>query len=130
MLELYKPCSKPEMFMIELTNSLLILAVMASIGGCAVRYASLFVNDAIERLRLRYFIIDCLCAAFLGFFVFWFNIEELEMHTAKAMLINCLVGYFGAKGLDLASYVIYKKLGINFKYEPGKKETHLSLIHI
>lgn len=93
-----------------------VLAIMASIGGCAIRYATQILDEPQVKIKLNYFLVDCFIAAFLGFFVFWFNIDELLMRTSKAMLINCCVGYLGSKILDVCSYLLYSKLGIQTKF--------------
>lgn len=108
--------------MLYIPIQVILLAVMASVGGCLIRYATYLIDESPnkKKLNLNYLIIDCFISAFLGFFVFWFNVDDLTMRTSRAMLINCMVGYIGSSILDTASYIVYQKFGIQFKHIKGE----------
>lgn len=102
------------MFAEHIANSSIILAVAASCGGCAIRYAEIYKTT--NRIKISYFVIDLFIAAFLGFLSFWFLMEHRLCKESYAMLVNCIIGNMGSKLLDLGTYWIYSKLGINYKF--------------
>lgn len=105
------------MFPAEITTQEVILAVIASVGGSVIRYAIYLLNEEQDKFRLHHFFIDCVIATFLGFFVFLFNIDALEMQYSMALLINCIVGYLGSRIFDIGTHLLYKRLGIHDKFE-------------
>lgn len=105
--------------MTNITNTEILMAVLASCGGCAIRYGELYKN--LNRFKLSFFLIDLFIASFLGFFVFWFVTEENICSLTYAMLTNCLVGFLGSKVFDIASYFLYMKFGIDIKFIPKEE---------
>ena len=105
------------MFPNEITNTTIMLAVVAAVGGCLVRYATLY-KETPHKLRIVYLVMDTFIAAFLGFFTFWITMEELNLSIALGMAVNCVVGFMGAHVFNLGSYLLYKRYGINVKFSP------------
>lgn len=111
------------MFPNDVNNMAIFLAIVASMGGCCIRYANVYKHE-VSRTKFSFFFIDLFISIFLGYFVFWFSLEELKIHMSKAMLINCYVGYIGSKVFDLGSYFLYKKCGFNIKFEKREDKIH------
>ena len=103
------------MFAPYIADSSIFLAIFAALGGCAIRYAEIYKNT--NRIKFSYFVIDLLIAAFLGFLTFWVLMEHKLCKESYAMLVNCIIGNMGSKVLELGSYWIYSKFGINYKFE-------------
>lgn len=100
------------MFPAEITIQDIILAVVASVGGCVVRYAIYLLNEEQIKFKLHYFFIDCAIAAFFGYFAFLFNIDALGMKASQGLLINCIGGYLGSRCLTLLMHYVNKKTGL------------------
>lgn len=103
-----------------ITQADLILAIIASVGGCAIRYGELYKRNG-KKLALNYLFIDLFIAAFLGFFIFQYVMHEQICTIHQAMLLNCFIGFIGSKVFDIACYFIYLRLGIQLKFDENNK---------
>ena len=100
-----------------ITNSIestpILLAIIASLGGCAIKYIEVFKTTG--KVNFLYFLLDLMVAAFLGFFTFNFSIEYLNLKESYALIVNCIIGSLGSKTLDILSDIILKKYNVGYK---------------
>lgn len=97
------------------TLPVILMALFASCGGCVIRYIETY--KAIHQLKISFFILDLFIAAFQGFFLAWHLLDHhTELAVSQVMVILILVGFLGSKIFDIASYLLYKKFGINIKF--------------
>lgn len=89
------------------------LAIIASLGGCAIKYVEVFKTTG--KVNFLYFLLDLIVAAFLGFFTFNFSIEYLNLKESYALIVNCIVGSLGSKTLDILSEIIFRKYNVEYK---------------
>lgn len=108
------------MFPQEVTSSLILMALFASCGGCAIRYIELY--KSYHKVKYSFLFLDLFISAFTGFFLFWFLMEHKSCSVPQAMILLNITGFLGSKLFDLGSYVLYKKLGINIKFTNSKGE--------
>lgn len=93
-----------------------IFAIIAACVGCSVRYAEIYKRDS-KKLKVSYFLVDLAIAAFMGFVVFKFAVGEKLCTPNQVVLLNCLMGFIGSRVFDIASYLMYTRLGINVKFD-------------
>lgn len=92
----------------------MILAVVASCGGTALRYIE--ETRFLKKLRPGFMFADISGAAFTGFFLGWYLLDSEILALPEVMLVLILSGFLGSKIFNLVSYVLFKKLGINLKF--------------
>lgn len=100
----------PEQF----STSVMILAIVASCGGTALRYIE--ETRFLKKLRAGFMFADLTGAAFTGFFLGWYLLAADILELPEVMLVLILAGFLGSKIFNLASYILFKKLGINLKF--------------
>lgn len=99
----------------EYTYTIILMVLFASAGGCLVRYTEIY--KAKQTVKLGFLFSDIFIACFQGFFIGWYIIEHyVDISTSQLMCILAIIGYLGSKIFDIASYFIYKKLGVNVKF--------------
>ena len=96
------------------------MAVFASCGGCVVRYVEEF--KAGHNIKIGFLLADIVMAGFLGFFTAWHLFDHTPLQVSHVMIILVVLGFIGSKILDIASYILYKKLGINVKFRNSRLE--------
>lgn len=107
-----------------MTISVILMALLASCGGCIIKYAEIYKNRYI--FKIGFLIGDLITAALSGFFLTWFLLDHTDLRISYVMLILIITGFLGAKMLDIASYIIYKKLGIQVKFNNKEKDNEVS----
>lgn len=98
----------------ELTLPLILMALFASCGGCAIKYLERY--KLYKKSKIGFLFADLFIAAFSGFFIMWLLMEHDYCSVPEAMLILATTGFFGSKLFDIGSYLLYKKLGVNIKF--------------
>lgn len=102
---------------IGVSNITLCVAVLAACWGCVIRYTEVHKHNPNKAIKWSYFIVDLITSGFLGFLTFWFLIEHNYTKISYAMFITCVVGNIGSRVIDIGSYYLYQKLGLNYKYQ-------------
>lgn len=98
----------------ELTLPLILMALFASCGGCAIKYLERY--KLYKKIKIGFLFADLFIAAFSGFYIMWLLMEHDYCSVPEAMLILATTGFFGSKLFDIGSYLLYKKLGVNIKF--------------
>lgn len=94
--------------------SVMILAIVASCGGTALRYIE--ETRFLKKLRTGFMFADLIGSAFTGFFLGWYLLDADLLNLPEVMLVLILAGFLGSKIFNLVSYILFKKLGINLKF--------------
>lgn len=97
-----------------MTLSVVLMALLASCGGCIIRYSEIYKQK--NRFKLSFLISDLITSALAGFFLTWFLLDQTTLQMSHVMIVLLLTGFLGSKVLDIASYFLYKKLGIQVKF--------------
>ena len=103
---------------IFILDSGLVWALIASLGGCLTR--QLTELKAGRGLRLAYVSADLFIALFLGFYTFWYVIEEIKPSLIHACLINIIVGYTGSKVIEIAKGILARQAKAYFSIGDDK----------
>lgn len=98
----------------ELTLPVILMALFASCGGCAIKYLERY--KLYKKIKIGFLFADLFVAAFSGFYIMWLLMEHDYCSIPEAMLILATTGFFGSKLFDIGSYILYKKLGVNIKF--------------
>lgn len=98
----------------DLTLTVILMALFASCGGCAIKYLERYKHC--KKIKVTFLFADLFIAAFSGFFIVWLLIEHDYCSMPEAMLVLATTGFFGSKLFDIGSYLLYKKLGVNIKF--------------
>lgn len=98
----------------ELTLPVILMALFASCGGCAIKYLERY--KLYKKIKIGFLFADLFVAAFSGFYIMWLLMEHDYCSVPEAMLILATTGFFGSKLFDIGSYILYKKLGVNIKF--------------
>lgn len=110
----------------ELVKHGLVLALLASMGGCSIRYATDYKDNG--SIKYSFFIIDLLIAVFLGYFSFWYSIEELHFKSINAILNNIVIGNLGSRFFSIIQNIFLARLNIFLEKilgEPISLDSHL-----
>lgn len=103
------------MDIIALLQNDLLKALIASLGGCLLRY--LVDHKDGKEFHFLMCIADCTAAIFLGFYSYTYIIEELKLDALHGSILNIIIGYVGADGVNIAKGIILKKLYAHFKVQ-------------
>lgn len=98
----------------SMTVSVILMALLASCGGCIIRYAEIYKHK--YSFKLSFLLVDLITAGLSGFFFTWFLLDHVNILLSQVMLILMITGFIGSKILDIAAYILYKKLGIQIKF--------------
>ena len=98
----------------DLTLTVILMALFASCGGCAIKYLERY--KLYKKIKIGFLFADLFVAAFSGFYIMWLLMEHDYCSIPEAMLILATTGFFGSKLFDIGSYILYKKLGVNIKF--------------
>lgn len=93
----------------------LLQVLLASLGGCLLRY----LVDAKEgkHFHIAMCIADCIAAVFLGYYAYEYAVRELHLSLFYSSLLNIIVGYVGADGVNIAKSILIKKVKKHFQVE-------------
>lgn len=94
--------------------SVILMALLASCGGCIIKYSEIYKRKSL--FKAGFLTADLITASLTGFFLTWFLIDQTDLQMAHIMLVLMLTGFLGSKVLDIGSYILYKKLGIQVKF--------------
>lgn len=97
----------------------LLMALIASLGGCFIRQSTEY--KAGKSIRWQVLVIDDFIALFLGFYSFWYVIEDFKPSLVNACIINIIVGYLGSKVIEISKNILLKRARIYFD-AGGKNE--------
>lgn len=103
----------------DLTLTVILMALFASCGGCAIKYLERYKHC--KKIKVTFLFADLFIAAFSGFFIVWLLIEHDYCSMPEAMLVLATTGFFGSKLFDIGSYLLYKKLGVNIKFNSDQE---------
>ena len=95
------------------------MALVASLGGCFIRQSTEY--KAGKSIRWQVLVIDDFIALFLGFYSFWYVIEDFKPSLVNACIINIIVGYLGSKVIEISKNILLKRARIYFD-AGGKNE--------
>ena len=107
-----------------MTISAVLMALLASCGGCVIKYSEIYKKKSV--FKTGFLIGDLLTAALVGFFLTWFLLDQTELQMSHVMMVLMLTGFLGSKILDIGSYLLYKKLGIQVKFNKDITENGIS----
>ena len=107
-----------------MTFSVIFMALLASCGGCIIKYSELYKRRSL--FKIGFLAGDLLTAALTGFFLTWFLLDQTDLMMSHVMMVLMLTGFLGSKILDIGSYILYKKLGIQAKFNKGVTEDGIS----
>lgn len=107
-----------------MTLSAIFMALLASCGGCIIKYSELYKRKSL--FKIGFLAGDLLTAALTGFFLTWFLLDQTDLEMSHVMMVLMLTGFLGSKILDIGSYILYKKLGIQAKFNKGVIEDGIS----
>lgn len=107
-----------------MTISAVLMALLASCGGCVIKYSEIYKKKSV--FKTGFLIGDLLTAALVGFFLTWFLLDQTELQMSHVMMVLMLTGFLGSKILDIGSYLLYKKLGIQVKFNKDIIENGIS----
>lgn len=96
----------------ELLQDDLIKVLMASLGGCLIRYLVDYKDGKVVHFWVC--VLDCIAAIFLGYYAYLYVIEEMHISILHAAIVNIVVGYVGADGVNIAKSIIMKKVNARF----------------
>ncbi len=104
----------------EILQEDLIKALIASVGGCLLRYLVDYKDGKKSHLLVCF--MDCIAATFLGYYTYLYVIEEMHLSTLHGSILNVVVGYVGADGVNIAKSIIVKKLKTRFNVQENENE--------
>lgn len=96
----------------------LIKALVASLGGCLLRY--LVDYKAGKRMTFPVCLADCGAAVFLGYYSYIYVLEEIGLDIVHSIVLNIIIGYVGADGVNIAKTVVLNKVDAYFKVKGAK----------
>lgn len=104
----------------EILQADLIKVLAASLGGCLLKYLVDYKDGKVVHFWVC--VLDCIAAVFLGYYAYLYVIEEMHISILHAAIINIVVGYVGADGVNIAKAIIMKKVNARFGIATQEKE--------
>ena len=91
-----------------MTQSSIYLAIFAAGGGCLIKYFEEYKHA--RKINWKLLLADLAVSVFLGYFTFWFCIENTDFTLSQNAIATCLVGNFGSRIFDIIRYILFERL--------------------
>ena len=117
-----------------MTQSSIYLAIFAASGGCLIKYFEEYKHA--RKINWKLLLADLAVSVFLGYFTFWFCIENTDFTLSQNAIATCLVGNFGSRIFNIIRWVLFERIGIphhlaeeGFKHDSKRNQEQQSGQH-